>query len=274
MRLQLVPARQGAQWVRRGFRMFVSRPMAFAGLFAAFMFALVVMAQLPGIGWLLVLAILPLGSLGFMIATRHALEGRLPTPAVFLAPLRGDKRRRNALVKVGVAYVASAFLVSEFSNLVDGGAFESLMTALNAGPGTADAAAQSVDAGTLLAILLRFALAALLSIPFWHAPALVYWDGHGWAKALFSSSAACWSNKGAFIVFGLSWMGVIIAFGTVLNIVFGLMGEMPLLAFAAAPLSLILSTVFYVSLYFTFADSFSSSDAPPLPAHSPQRMSP
>ncbi len=269
MRLHVVPARQGASWVRRGFRVFFSRPMAFAGLLAAYMLALALIAQLPAIGWLLVLALLPLGSLGFMIATRQALDGRLPTPAVFVSPLRGDKARRNALAKVGAAYVVSAFLVSEFSNIVDGGAFESLIEAINTSAATGDGVTTPmVDVGTLFAVTLRLALAALLSIPFWHAPALVHWDGHGWGKALFSSTAACWSNKGAFVVFGLSWVGVILAVGTVLPLVFTLFGEMPLFAFVAAPVSLVLSTVFYISLYFTFADCFSSGEPPALSAPS------
>lgn len=241
MKLRVVPARQGAHWVRGGFRVFLSRPMAFAGLLAAYMLALALIAQLPAVGWLMVLALLPLGSLGFMIATRQALDGRLPTPAVFVSPLRGDKARRNALIKVGAAYVVSAFLVSELSNLVDGGAFESLIEALNSGTAAGNGVTTPmVDVSTLFGVTLRLALAALLSIPFWHAPALVHWDGHGWAKALFSSTAACWGNKGAFVVFGLSWVGVILVVGTLLPALFTLFGQMALFAFVAAPVSLVL----------------------------------
>ena len=39
MRLQTVPARQGIVWVRQGFRAFFRQPLAFAGLFATFLFA-------------------------------------------------------------------------------------------------------------------------------------------------------------------------------------------------------------------------------------------
>ena len=154
-------------------------------------------------------------------------------------------QRRNALLKVGAAYVVSAFLVSELSNLVDGGAFESLIEAINSNANAGDGAvAPMVDVSTLFAVTLRLGFAALLSIPFWHAPALVHWDGHGWGKALFSSTAACWNNKGAFVVFGLSWVGVILAVGTVLPMLFALFGQRTLFAFVAAPVSLVLSTVF------------------------------
>src|SRR4051794_8554678 len=73
MKLQLVPARRGILWVRQGFAVFLRQPMGFAGLFAIFLFAVFTLSLLPAIGPLLLLALLPLASLGFMVATRRAL---------------------------------------------------------------------------------------------------------------------------------------------------------------------------------------------------------
>ena len=84
----------------------------------------------------------------------------------------------------------------------------------------------------------------------------MHWDGHGWAKALFSSTIACWRNKGAFAMYSLTWFGVIMLIGIVSNLAFALLGLMQVMAVALVPISLMLSTVFYVSLYFTFADCF------------------
>ena len=53
----------------------------------------------------------------------------------------------------------------------------------------------------------------MLAVPFWHAPALVYWDHHGCAKALFSSTLACWRNRGAFTVYSLVWFVLIVFVG-------------------------------------------------------------
>ena len=75
MKLQLVSPRRGALWVRQGFAIFLRHPLGFAGLFAAYLFFVFALTLLPFIGPLLLLALLPLGSLGFMVATRHALEG-------------------------------------------------------------------------------------------------------------------------------------------------------------------------------------------------------
>ena len=105
-------------------------------------------------------------------------------------------------------------------------------------------------------MLLRFGLAGLLSVPFWHAPALVHWGGQPAAKALFFSLMACWRNRGAFFVYALTWAAVILLFAVVANLLFAMLGHIQWMAAAAMPASLVFSTVFYVSLYFTFADCF------------------
>ena len=261
MRLQTVPARQGALWVRQGFKAFFKRPLAFAALFATFMFTVFVLALLPYVGALIMLALLPLVTLGFMIATRVAVDGGFPSARVFVDPLRDPAPRRNAMIQLGLVYAVATFVVMWLSDLVDRGAFEALMDTMPMAQTSPDAVAAKLAApGLGLGLLLRFGLAGLLSVPFWHAPALVHWDGHGCAKALFSSTLACWRNRGAFAVYSLLWLAVIIAFGMVGSLLFGLLGEPQLFAFAAVPMSLLLATVFYVSLYFTFADCFVAGD--------------
>jgi hypothetical protein len=262
MRLQTVPAGHGALWVRRGFRIFFRRPIAFAVLTIAFMIAMLVLALLPFVGALLVLALLPLASLGFMIATRVALDGGLPTPRVFVEPIRSNRNRLKAMVQLGVTYAAATYAIIWLSDLVDGGALEALMDALPAAQTAPDAVATSLNApGLLFGILLRFGLAGLLAVPFWHAPALVYWDGHGCAKALFSSTLACWRNRGAFTIYSLSWFALIVTFGAMGSLVFALVGMPQLFEVMAFPLWIFFATVFYVSLYFTFADCFIAGES-------------
>ncbi len=262
MRLQTVPAARGMLWVKQGFQAFFKHPFAFAALFATFMFAVFTLALVPFVGALALLALLPLVSLGFMIATRLTLDGGAPFARVFIEPLRGSKPQRNAILQLGLVYAVATFAVMWLSDVVDGGAFEALMESMPAGQSSPDAVAAKLAApGLGLGMLLRFGLAALLSVPFWHAPALVHWDNHSCAKALFSSTLACWRNRGAFTVYSLMWFGLIVAFGMVGSLVFSLLGQAQLFALAALPLSLGFTTVFYVSLYFTFADCFVATDA-------------
>jgi len=264
MRLKTVPARQGAVWVRQGFRAFFQRPMAFAALFAAFMFVVFVLALLPYIGSLLLLALLPLVSLAFMLATRVAIGGGLPTPQVFIAPLRAEAPRVRSMLWLGLTYAVATFVVIWLSESVDGGAFEALMNALPAAQTAPDTVAEKLAApGLAWGLILRFGLAGLLSVPFWHAPALVFWDGQRCPQALFSSTLACWRNRGAFVVYSLTWFALIVTFGLVGSMLFAAIGSPQLFAVAGVPISLLITTVFYTSLYFTFADCFSADEPTP-----------
>lgn len=264
MRLQLVPPRNGALWVRQGFAAFVKQPVGFAGLFATFLFTVFAFTIVPVIGPLLLLALLPLGSLGFMIATRYVLDGKFPLPRAFIAPLRTGRSERLALIKLGLLYAASTWAILALSDWIDGGALDALMEAQASSAASPDViAGKLADPRLELGVLLRFALLGLLSVPFWHAPALVHWDGQSAAKALFFSTVACWRNKGAFIVYSLSWLGVFALFALVANLLFAVAGRAQLVPFIAMPASLLFSTVFYASLYFTFADCFAPNHASP-----------
>jgi hypothetical protein len=266
MRLQTVPARQGATWVRQGFRAFGKRPIAFAALFTSVLLAFVAVKLMPLLMFV-VLPLMPLVSLGFMIATRTVLEGGFPTPRVFIEPLRAERSRVVAMVQLGFVYAIATFLIMWLGDLVDSGDPEALIDVPAAGASAPDAAAEALAAspGPLIGLLLRFGLAGLLAVPFWHAPALVFWDGHGCAKALFSSTIACWRNRGAFAIYSVVWLGVVMALSLVCGLLLAIVGQPDLLMSASVPMSLIIATIYYASLYFTFADCFVPNDAAPLP---------
>lgn len=262
MKLHLVAPRQGALWVRRGFGAFFKRPLAFAALFTGVMLFGLLALLLPLVGQFVMLAAMPLVSLGFMLATRRVVLGRLPGPAVFVEPLTASPGKRNALIQMGVIYALSTYLLLLASDLVDGGRFEALQDAIASGKGdAAEIASLLGDAQLQIGLLLRFGLAALLSLPFWHAPALVYWGNQSIGKAFFFSTMACWRNIRAFSVYGLAWGGVILAFGIVANVLAALVQQPQLIALATVPVGLLISTVFYASLYFTFADCFAPDPA-------------
>ncbi|MDP1690980.1 MAG: BPSS1780 family membrane protein [Burkholderiaceae bacterium] len=273
LRILNASARDGAAWVSRAFALFLKKPFAFSALFALFLFAALVFLVLPYIGAALLLMALPLLGLGFMIAARSA-QGGGPVHAgqLFQALRGGDEsalaRRRQLLLLCGLYALATAGLMLA-SDMLDGGAFERLQVLL----ASARDASQQLELDKLLAdgslrqgLLLRLGGTALLSIPFWHAPALVWWQGQGLAQALFSSSVACWRNRAAFLVYGLAWTLTIVLFSAVAGTVFALIGAPQLVTLAAVPAGLIFSTAFYVSLLFTYEGCFGDSqdtEAPP-----------
>jgi hypothetical protein len=261
LHLQTVPARNGLLWVRHGFKVFQRKPLALSGLFAMFLFAGFALLLVPVAGSIVLLMALPLLSLGFMLATHQVLQKQTPTAAVFIAPLKLTPQRRNTQLALCGAYALATVLIMLLSNWVDGGSFEALQELL-ARP-EADNPAYEQAVGAALAeprlfwgMVTRLGLAALLSVPFWHAPALVHWGGQGAMQALFSSTLGIWRNRGAFALNAAVWFALVMALATLVSLVTTALGLGQLLPMLALPLGLLLSSVFYASLYFTFVDCF------------------
>lgn len=262
MKLQRVEPRQGAAWVRRGMQVFLRQPLGFAALFAACLFAFVVMRSLPLVGSLLLLVVAPAGSLVFMIASRLVAEGGSPMPAAFTTLIRAGRPRLLALAKLGLAYLVAAFVVYMISAAVDGGAFGDLVDSMRDGKASQEDTLARMSSGRMqFAVLFWLTMVGLLAVPFWHAPALVFWAGQSWGKALFFSTVAIWRSRGAFAMFGLVWSGLSVGFIMLSGVGVALLGPQ-FYAFVGTPLMLALATVFYASLWFTFAGCFTETDPP------------
>jgi hypothetical protein len=97
-----------------------------------------------------------------------------------------------------------------------------------------------------------------LSVPYWHATALVHWGGQTAGQAVFSSTLALWRNKGAFAVYCVGWLGLSLVTSVLASLVIASIG-FPLGALPVLGLLLACSALFYVSLLFVFNDSFGGS---------------
>lgn len=261
MKLQRVEPRQGAAWVRRGAQVFFRQPLGFAALFAACLFVFIVLRSLPLVGSLLLLVAAPVGSLVFMIASRLVAEGSSPMPAAFTSIARAGRPRLLGLAKLGLAYLVAAFVVYIISAAVDGGAFGDLIDSMRDGKASQEETVARMSNGRMqFAVLFWLTMVSLLAVPFWHAPALVFWGAQSWARALFFSTVAIWRNRGAFAMFGLVWSGLSVGFIVLSGMGVALLGPQ-FYAFVGTPLMLALATVFYASLWFTFAGCFADTDA-------------
>lgn len=261
LHLQTVPARNGLLWVRHGFKVFQRKPLALSGLFAMFLFLGFALLLVPVLGSIVLLMALPLLSLGFMLATHQVLQKQTPTVAVFIAPLKLTPQRRNTQLALCGAYALATVLIMLLSNWVDGGSFEALQELLARAEANNPAYEQAVGAALaeprlFWGMVTRLGLAALLSVPFWHAPALVHWGGQGALQALFSSTLGIWRNRGAFALNAAVWFGLIMGLALLVSLITTALGLGQLLPMLALPLGLLLSSVFYASLYFTFVDCF------------------
>ncbi|WP_428425340.1 BPSS1780 family membrane protein [Methylibium sp.] len=263
MKLKTVRARQGVLWVRAGFTVFFRQPLAFSALFALFGLGVFVLLQLPLIGPVVALSLMPVATVAFLLATREVLAGRIAGPKLMLLPLRSPLHR-GRLLQLGAAYAAAAVAIVLLAHLLDGGRFAAAVEAIAANETTTEAALQ--DPLLPWSVLLRLGLMALLSLAFWHAPALVCWGRMPVGQALFASTIACWRSRGAFMVYGLTWFGLTMLFVTLLQVVAALLGLEQVVGMAALPITLLVSTIFYASLYFSFVDSFEFDSSEETPA--------
>ena len=256
LHLQDVPARNGRVWIRHGFTFFQRQPLALAGLFGLFLFFGFAAMLIPGLGLLLTMASLPLLSLGFMLATHLVLQKKRPTAAVFVAPLKLTPERRRSQLLLCFTYAGIALAIGLLADWVDGGSTRDLQRLIAENADNEVIANAATDPRLFWGMATRLGLVALLSVPYWHAPALVHWGGQGVAQALFSSTLALWRNKAAFALNALLWAGLLMAVASSVSLAFGLLGLTQFAPMVLMASGLLLSTVFYASLYFSFVDCF------------------
>ncbi len=104
-----------------------------------------------------------------------------------------------------------------------------------------------------------------LSMMFWHAPALVHWQGLPAAKSLFFSIVACWRNLRAFMVYVLVWMGVFMGAGITALLSSSLLGDDQWMVAIFMPLALCVTAMFFTSMLFSVRDCFGPAETPKAP---------
>jgi len=255
MLLQTVPARRGLQWALQGMRTFWKQPLAMSGLFFLFMALVSLVSMVPVIGGALALVLMPAFTAGLMAATQVASEGRFPMPGTIWMALRPGPHRK-AMLQLGALYAGGFLLLMAASMLVDGGQFARVYLAGE------PLRPELVQADSFQAALwVSMLLYVPLSMLFWHAPALVFWQNVTPLKSLFFSWMGCWRNKGAFLVYTGVWAAVFGAAAVVAMLAASLMGDVQMTLSILMPLALLVAAMFFTSMLFTVKDCFSASDS-------------
>jgi hypothetical protein len=265
--LKKVKASHGLRWIGDALRLFARKPIGFTALFALFLVAALGLSLVPVLGGVVQMMTLPLLSLGFMVAAQSVLLNGPALPRHFIEPLQGHPLRRRGLLILCGLYGLLAIGILLLANSVSSDAWLR-MQALMAKGATAQADIDALlsEAGLRDGVVTALVLGGLMSVPFWHAPALVHWGGQSWGQALFSSTLAIWRNKGAFFVYALGWVGLVLGFALVFGLVLSLLGLQAASNVLAVPGGLVVSAVFYISLLFCFNDCFGGQVAPPFEA--------
>ena len=254
MKLNIVPASAGLQWVKLGMRTFMRQPLALASLvfmYAMFAFTLLIV---PLLGPFLFSVLVPIATLGLMAATKVAETNAFPMPAVLFTAFRANRQRIRAMLVLGALYAAAVFAIAAFAAL--------LVPVSSEGKQPIEILqSDEFEVNVLITMLLYLPV----SLAFWHAPALVHWHGVPAGKSLFFSFVSCLRNYRAMAVYGLAWFGIIVAIVAASGIAALVSPWLTGVVFGAA--TTIATIAFYISIYFTFRDSFladegNSGDAP------------
>ncbi|MDM0058492.1 BPSS1780 family membrane protein [Variovorax fucosicus] len=264
MKLHLVPARTGVEWVRLGLRTFWRQPLAFISLFFLFMALISIAAQLPLIGSIVAPVFLPFMTLGLMVATSVAQDSETPkpvAPAMFVAAVGAMRGRWRPMMVLGIISAIYFVAAVGVSALIDGGQLARAYL-------LDETVTPEIMAGSdfQTARLLVMCLNLPLSLAMWHAPALVHWHGVAPAKSLFFSLVALFRNFTAYAMFGLSWFGVFMIAGIALGLLATVLVAVGAMAVgdSASMLggalmigcALTLAAMSLSSTWFTFRDSF------------------
>lgn len=251
MKLHLVPARTGLQWIRLGMKTFFRQPLAMAGLFFMFMAAVSVLSLIPLLGTAISMVLVPAATLGLMAASREASQGRFPMPSLLVSAFRAGPSKTRAMLILGGLYAVGLLLVLGVSSLFATG--DAPPMDLPGGEVSPEMVRSLFGNGGLWAAMLLY---LPLMMAFWHAPALVHWHGVSPLKSLFFSLLACWSNKGAMLVYFMGWIGVIMLVGLLMNLLATLLGGTQAVGLVLYPMVLLTASMFHTSIWFTVRDSF------------------
>jgi hypothetical protein len=251
MKLNIVPARTGISWVRQGIQTFWRQPIALSGLFFIFMAIMALCSVLFWIGSVIALVLLPAATLGLMAATREASLGKFPMPGILVSAFRAGQQRKKDMLILGLIYASSFISIMGLSALIDGGEFARLYLL---GGSINPEIIQTTE--FQMAMWLTMLMYMPLSAGFWHASALVHWNGVPAVKSIFFSFMACVSNWRAFAVYMLLWLAIYGAIGFGLSIAAVLTGNSDWVSLVMLPVFLLLTAMFFTSSYFTYKDCF------------------
>lgn len=254
MKLHTLPASTGWQWVRAGLRTFWKQPLALSSLFFLLMLLLSFIGSIPYVGTLVALVLLPAATLGFMVGSEQAQQGKFPMPTVLISAFRAGPERLRNMAKLGFMYAAGLVLAMLLSSAVDGGDFAKLY--MHGGDINPETVARPAF---LWAGIVALVLYCVLSAVFWHAPALVYWHNLSPVKSLVFSFMGCWHNWRTYLVYAVCW-GVVSSVVTLgVALVTAFTGDDQLVITVLIPTTLLMASMYFCSFYTTFVETFDPS---------------
>ncbi len=260
MKLNSVTPADGYTWIRQGIWLFKQSPVGFLMLVFMYVFVAQLAVLVPVIGVFAVLVLTPTLSVGFMTACRQAIQKERIRPLVYLAALQSTTLVRKRILQLGLVYATLILILSfALSLLVD---FELLLPlVMNEKP---------INPEVIRQVYLILFFGAILYIPIamlmWFSPILVAWENMSVPQALFSSCLACWTNRGAFVLYLAIWSVALVAIPLIVGAAFDAIDLGQAASFIIAPLSMAGLTVMHCSFFAAWKACFADKEESTLSA--------
>lgn len=250
--MEKLPAKTGWIWIKEGFALFRKQPAEISTLFLAYMFLMLGLnlLQIPILGQILPVILVPVFAMAFMQACLNIEQGKRVYPNLLLTGFRSPALKN--LLLLGVLYVIAAIVAIAASSLVDGGMFWLTVT----GQSTLDPK-EIQDSNISLAMMFAAVVYIPAAMAFWYAAPLIMWQKMGVVKAVFYSFFAVSRELKAFAVYGLAWAAIGVVLPAIVSVLIAaIVGNQSVTIMILLPLSIALTVVMYCSFYPTYTHIF------------------
>lgn len=278
MKLNILPASAGLQWIKQSLGIFKRRPLFFIGLAALYFLASTLLSALIStFGIALTAMIYIYFCLAFILATDDVTNQKNSSFSSLIGRSITGPNGKKPIFLLSCAYACTfiilLILISYISNFIFADLHKTgseLLLRLLEGIQTNSPANFNENETP---ILRQYALILLLTQPiayimslalFYVTPALVYGYQIPTSKAVFFNLMVCFKNMKTFVVFGLAWIGLFsaVAFAVVLliNLIVATLGGTAVASILIALLSvgslMACFALFQIAIYFAYHNSF------------------
>ncbi|NWG88183.1 MAG: hypothetical protein HXY26_11880 [Hydrogenophilaceae bacterium] len=197
------PGTAGVAWLAQGWRLFTGGVIAWMGMAAMSLLAVMLIGSVPMVGSAIVELLSPFLVAGFMVASRAARAGQ---PFSFYMFSNGFLDAPQQLAIVGAVYLGASLIAQWVMQAMGGEGFKLLFELAQTRPDQVDPAQAELilhEALPAMAVGLLILTPALLAT--WFAPALVLFDGFPPVRAMYWSLWASVINWRPMLIYGL-WL--------------------------------------------------------------------
>jgi hypothetical protein len=201
MEPQHLKARQGWEWIKQGYALFIKAPLLWIVLLFICMLAAVGISSVPVVGEPLVSLLTPAVLVGLMVGCRAlSQDEELELAHLF----SGFKQHTSQLVTLGGISLVTQFLILGLMMITGGATLVGIL--MSGQPQTDPNVMMQALAGASFAVLIGVVLFSLLMMAMQFAPMLVFFRNVPPLQAMRLSLRAFLYNIGPMLVYGLTFL--------------------------------------------------------------------